>query len=160
LNNFSALELNEVIQRVGFEPDAHLVGQLQELTGGHPWLVSSLLNAILDGYDLDEIVKNPLSAQWNLGAHATHSFGVARALLGGGFTATLAALLRRGSIDSREIRETLWEAGAIRDPDENPPVCSAAFYALAASGYTDEPASPVSAISRKRSQVLHRRHSG
>jgi hypothetical protein len=120
LNSFSDLELNEMVQRVGFEPDANLIRQLQELTGGHPWLVSSLLNAILDGDDLNEILNNPLSVQWRLGSHARHSFGVASALLGGDFTATLAALSRRESIDSREVREALWEAGAIRDPDENP----------------------------------------
>jgi hypothetical protein len=130
LEAFSLKEMMSFIQQLGLDFGEDGVQQIQKLTGGDPSTAAQVINAVLDGYTLTEIISNPLSKKWHL-EHSVYRFSHLSEVFGVRWKAILLKLLGHELIDSYDDRRVLWYASVISDPDENPPVCSGLFYQFA-----------------------------
>ena len=127
LTAFSLSEVQRFTSQIGLALEANDIAEIYELTGGHPLVTASVLNAVLDGAALTEIIQDPTRSEWQIGHTIDHSIREAYEVCKDDPGELFKRLLKRESIDSRKVRESLWLAGATRDPDENSPICSELF---------------------------------
>lgn len=128
---FSLPELQRLLEQLDLALGDDDVLAAYHLTGGHPWVVGFLLQAIRSGETIQKLRDDALRLGFEWTLQSRVAYQTAQRVLGSTFSLTMRSLARRELIPSRKIREVLCLCGIARDVDEDPMVCSEVFHRFA-----------------------------